>query len=167
MPRKMPKQQPGTSEQTVGTPQVFIDAVERDFGPLWWDLAAVSTNKKAPRYLGPDQEYIPHRDSLTVQWSTLNVKYANNWLNPPFSKIGPWARKCAIETRVYPMRICMLVPASIGANWYDQWVTPFADVYSVGRMKFEGHGQGYPKDLILAHYWKLGGHKLKRWRWEK
>jgi len=168
--RKAPAQKPGTSEQVVGTPLDFIRAVHREFGSLSWDLAALSTNQKASGwYLGPDAISEKYRDSLTVDWSTLEP-YAEGrcyWLNPPFANITPWAKKCAHHASVDGVQVLMLVPASIGANWYDEWVTPFADVYSVGRMVFEGSTQPYPKDLILAHYWKLGGHKLKRWRWEK
>lgn len=167
--RKMPKQKPGTSEQTVETPPEFIAAVELMFGHLGWDLAALKSNSKAICYLGPDHDECNAqlRDSLQVNWSALCGRHGVNWLNPPFSHIAPWAAKCAYHAAINGTQVLMLVPASIGSNWYETWVAPNADVYSVGRMKFVGHDHLYPKDLILAHFWKLGGNKLKRWRWEK
>lgn len=166
--RKMPPQRRGESNQVVGTPPEFLLAVTDTFGPLWCDLAALSTNKVAERYFGPDHALEECRDSLLAPWPIG----ANCWLNPPFEQIGPWARKCAAhvhDREIAPRfrtHIFMLTPASVGANWYRDYVRPYADVYSVGRMKFVGSVDPYPKDLILSHFWKLGGHNFKHWSWK-
>ena len=163
MARKMPAQKPGKSESIVGTPRAFVNAVEREFGPIHFDLAACEHNRVAGNYFGPDHRSEYARDAFAFKWWRIPGLL---WLNPPYSDVAPWAQKAAMSA-VSGARICLLVPASIGANWYADWVMPFADVYSVGRMKFEGHSDPYPKDLVLCHFWRLGGHKTYRWRWEK
>jgi len=164
MSRKMPEQKPGKSEQVVRTPFEFIDAVVNMFGGFEYDLAALSTNAVGAYYFGPDHRFEYQRDSLEATWP----HGVNCWLNPPYANITPWVKKSAIHVVKASLRtsIFLLVPASVGANWYRDWVQPFADVYSVGRMKFVGHEDVYPKDLILAHYWKLGGYKFRHWKWQ-
>lgn len=173
------------SEQSVGTPWEFIHAVEAKFGPLSWDLAADAQNTKAPCYISEET------NSFQVPWHQLSP-FGLNWLNPPFSDITPWARKCAVEAQL-GAEILLLVPASVGADWYWDWVEPYADVYSVGRIAFIGshatygprHSRAgqlkcksaecegcspYPKDLILAHYHQLhpsGPQRIQRWRWKE
>ena len=156
----------GESSGDIWTPQVFIDAVERKFGTLQVDLAASLQNHKAPFWL-TEQE-----NSLTVPWHKFND--GRCWLNPPYGNIAPWAKKCAEESKLGAI-ILFLVPASVGANWYWDYVEPFADVYSVGRMVFDNcfDKQGklvttsYPKDLILCHYYsRCTGSRMQRWRWK-
>lgn len=164
MTRKMPAQKPGTSNQVVQTPPEFIRAVETMFGPMAYDLAALKSNRVTEDYYGPDHPIESRRDSLTATWP----KVSNCWLNPPYNKIGPWADKCAdarSEDHSETLHIFMLVPASVGSKWFDLNVTHFADVYSIGRLTFVGHKNPYPKDLLLCHYWFLGGNKFERWDW--
>jgi hypothetical protein len=148
----------GEANQSAETPWTFIRAVEDKFGPLGWDLAATPDNKKAPLFVGPD------RNSLTIDWHMLArplVEPSNNlcFLNPPYANITVWAKKCAAEVQL-GARILLLVPASVGANWFKDLVWPYADIYSIGRLVFDNcynrQGQlittSYPKDLILAHF---------------
>lgn len=157
----------GSSEQVVETPRAFLAAVESKFEPLAWDLAALDTNHKAPRWITPEQ------DSLSVDWHKLDGLL---WLNCEYANIGPWVKKCANESRL-GAEILLLVPGSIGANWYWDFVEPYADVYSVGRMVFENCYDKktgllittpYPKDLILCHYYDepLGHKRMERWPWK-
>lgn len=156
----------GKSEQDVATPWEFIHAVEAKFdAPIAWDLAASVLNSKAAiagLFLGENV------DSLKSDWHKLTRPTMDCpllWLNPPYSNITPWARKCA-EERERGAEILLLAPRS-GANWYWDWVEPHADVDCVGRMKFVGHEDPYPKDLILAHYHQNSPtRKEQRWRWK-
>lgn len=155
------------SSGDIWTPQIFIDAVVRKFGPLAVDLAGSERNKKAPLVI------TERMDSLKQDWATM-LSGGLGWLNPPYSRIAPWAKKCADEWKL-GAEILLLVPMG-GQNWYWDHVEPFAQVYGVGRMTFDNcfdkHGQlvttNYPKDLILAHY-EPGkhGNRPKRWRWEQ
>jgi phage N-6-adenine-methyltransferase len=155
----------GASSGDIWTPQVFIDAVEKRFGSLQVDLAATAENHKAPFWITPEE------NSLTVAWHKFND--GRLWLNPPYGNLAPWAKKCADE-KLLGATILLLVPRS-GANWYWNYVEPFADVYDVGRMVFDNcfdkEGKlvttSYPKDLILAHYHDSSPtQKEQRWRWK-
>lgn len=158
------------SSGDIWTPWEFIYAVEARFGKLSIDLAASGPQSaKAKAFLTPE------RDSLTVDWH----EYPGlSWLNCPYGNIAPWASKCAWE-RTQGWRGFLLVPASIGSNWFECSVWPYADTYSVGRMVFDNcfdrkTGQllrtVYPKDLILGHFdqKKNTGKQLIFWKnWKK
>lgn len=158
----------GESSGDIWTPEAFIDAVTINFAMLAVDLAAEAHSKKAPEYIGPEV------DSLKQDWTRI-LNGRAGWLNPPYSNITPWAKKCAWECfQDDQNEIFLLVPASVGANWFWDWVWPFATVYSVGRMVFDNcfdkYGQlvttPYPKDLILAHYTNTTPHGVfQRWQW--
>lgn len=149
-----PRQKPGRSEQVVGTPEEFIMAVEERFGHLSVDLAATAENAKAPFHIGPES------DSLKQKW---NLYDGNLWLNPPFGHIKPWVKKAS---KTIPSgRILVLVPASVGSNWFADHVWGRARVYFLRpRMMFVGHTAGYPKDLMLLVYGEEPGVELWRWK---
>ena len=158
----------GESSGDIWTPDAFIDAVIINFGMLAVDLAAEAHSKKCPEYIDPQA------DSLKQDWARILAGRVG-WLNPPYGNIAPWAKKCAMTyDEDERNEIFLLVPASIGANWFWDHVWPCATVYSVGRMVFDNcfdkHGKlvttPYPKDLILAHYTNGSPHRvLQRWQW--
>ena len=150
----MPKQKPGQSRQDYGTPRRFLDAVERRFGPMAVDLASTPENAKAPSRVDGD--------SLLANWSLLS---GNLWLNPPFADIAPWARKCYEEVTMQS-EIYLLVPASVGTNWFRDWVFQKAYVMFLSpRLTFEGCSDPYPKDLMLCRYGSNPGFEC--WRWDR
>lgn len=169
----------GSSSGDIWTPQVFINAVENRFGKLVWDLACTVDSIKAPRGYT-----FPEFDALTKDWHKIRdiVDVMGGpspllWLNCPYSNIAPWAKKCAVES-LKGAEILLLVPMG-GQNWYWDFVEPYAEVYSVGRMTFDNcydkYGNlvttPYPKDLILAHYDPRRADlstlpKMQRWRWK-
>lgn len=166
--RKVPQQKPGRSEQTVATPRNFLDAVEVRFGKLVWDLAATKENGvvrgRSLHRFGPDHIETGKRDALINDWTKLK---GNLWLNPPYSDIAPWAKKCVSrsgeQARAAP--IFLLVPASVGSNWFADYVFERALVFFLSpRLVFVGHTQVYPKDLILACYGYKPEFRLWRWR---
>jgi phage N-6-adenine-methyltransferase len=148
------------SRQDYETPADFLAAVVRRFGPLDVDLAATPENAKAEIFITPEQ------DSLKRRWS--GVARGTMWLNPPFANIAPWAAKCAEEAPrlSHDSRILLLVPASVGANWFAQHVHGHAFVLALqGRLTFGGCEQPYPKDLVLAVYHAgLTGFDVWSWR---
>lgn len=168
------------SEQVVATPWAFIRAVEAKFGPLAWDLAATAENHKAPRWITPEQ------DTFKQNWAAL-LDGGLGWLNPEFDPMRVWVAKCSMEQQ-RGAEVLSLAPASIGSNWFWDHVQPYATVYSVGRIPFEGshkvypknHPRAgertcdpscvgccpYPKDLILSHYNQNPNHELQRWDWK-
>lgn len=162
------------SSGDIWTPQVFINAVERKFGLLDWDLAATVQNAKADLFIEQAT------NSLSGAWSKLPASQLiagrRNpllFLNPPYANIAPWARKCMEEWKL-GAEILLLVPMG-SQNWYWDYIEPYAQVYCVGRMVFDNcfDKQGrlvttnYPKDLILAHFQPgKHGNRPVRWRWQ-
>lgn len=147
------------SKQDYRTPTEFMQAVERRFGPVKFDLAAHRGNAQAARWYGPGGEA---EDSLTQPWHKLDGLL---WLNPPFSPaIAPWAEKAAMEAQC-GARIAFLVPASVGAVWFREHVAPFADVQFLGqRLCFDGKAP-YPKDCLLALFGDEPGACV--WNWHE
>lgn len=159
--RTMPRQKPHCSKQDYGTPRVLLDAVERRYGKLVLDLAARGDNAVCDAFITPE------RDSLKVDWEREYHMLVPNrvetlpfaWLNPPFSNIAAWAEKCAEAS--FP--ILMLVPASIGSNWFGEWVLPHAKVIGLApRITFVGAKDPYPKDCMLCEY---GGQGFEQWNY--
>lgn len=157
MPRKAPRQGVDLNGGTYGTPRSFIQAVEREFGALVFDLASDGKNNIAPMY------YTPAEDSLSQAWSWITGGFA--WLNPPYDDIGKWAKKAYTES-LLGTKILMLVPASVGSNWYRDFVYGKAEVrFLNGRLTFVGHKTGYPKDLMLIVYDSERTPSQTIWNW--
>jgi hypothetical protein len=101
-------------------------------------------------------------DGLAQDWGELS---GNLWLNPPFGNITPWAKKCA-EFRDRKGWTLLLVPASVGAKWFQTWVVPNAHVIELtDRITFVGSTQPYPKDMILACF-GFGMTGRSAWAWD-
>lgn len=125
------------------------------FGRMMFDLAADKDNSKCGSCFFSIED-----DSLSQKWRG----YGNLWLNPPYADIGPWAEKCAVASAA-GAKIFMLVPASVGSNWYMDFVEPYAYVLALNpRLSFDGKN-AYPKDVILACYLH-GLTGFKTWRWK-
>src|SRR5262245_23845034 len=108
----VPKQKPGKSKQDYQTPQEFLAATcdMLNIEGFDWDLAASPENTVAPNF------FTEADNSLAQDWTKCQGWC---WLNPPFSHIAPWAQK-ANEAR--GTNIAMLIPASVGSNWWAQYV---------------------------------------------
>lgn len=151
----MPEQKPGRSRQDYGTPDDFMGAAIGRFGPFMVDLAASVENTKCPVYFDEQS------NGLAQEWHKLS---GNLWLNPPYEDISSWAEKCAIEA-AQGAKIFMLVPASVGSNWYRDFVEPYAYVLGLNpRLSFDGKSP-YPKDCILCCYIH-GLTGFKTWNWK-
>ena len=152
----MPKQKPGSSKQNYKTPREFINAVERRFGKLTFDLAADSRNTVVKgRY------FSTKHDSLKQNWSHRALG-SNLWLNPPYGDIAPWAERCALFRST--KQIFFLVPASVGSNWFAEHVHEKALVLLLSpRLSFDGQNP-YPKDVLLACYGLAPGYETWRWK---
>lgn len=172
----------------------LIREIEKEFGPICFDLAAEPHNKKHERYFGPERivvgiekdsegkdrpvyEKNPDTDmvaidALSQDWHSVWVKGKNLWLNPEFADIAPWASKYR-ETSEQGASGLLLVPAAVGSNWFrDHVFGACADVYLLnGRVPFKGENSpGYNKDCMIVHYherfhgWER---KFVIWNWKK
>lgn len=166
------------SSGDIWTPWEFIRAVESTFcRTLVVDLAASGKESAKARAW-----FTPEQNSLKHDWAQVYEDYKVGatgalWLNPPYSNIAPWAKKCADSYQENEqVEIFLLVPASVGANWFWDHVWDYATVYSVGRMAFDNCfdrktgnlvSTVYPKDLILCHYTNTSPSRtMQRWRWK-
>ncbi len=160
----VPQQKPTESRQDFETPRDFLDALEARWGKLDVDLACRTDNCKASAGYHLDKDI----NSLQQPWAD-EFPDGNCWLNPEFGNIEPFARKCAIEGPKFKKgKIFLLTPASIGTNWYAQYVYGRAMVIGLSpRITFVGASQGYPKDLSLSIFGPgIHGHGVWRWKGE-
>ncbi len=156
--RVLPLQRPGRSKQTYATPLDFIEAVERRFEPIAFDLAANSRNAKAARY------FTMRDNALSKPWTLLRGLL---WLNPPFAHLAPWVAKCEDEAG-RRARIVLLVPAAVGSNWFARHVWRKATTLFLSpRLTFDGERTPYPKDLMLCVYDRRFPATADVWRWDQ
>lgn len=156
----VPKQKPGLSKQDYRTPPDFLESVKRRLRieEFTFDLAADAGNTVA------DDFYTEADDAIIQDWS----RDGWNWLNPPFADLEPWVAKASKEG-LNGAYVAMLVPASVGANWWREWVEPNSYVvYLNGRLAFipDKPKWLYPKDLALLLYtpWPMTGHEIWHWK---
>lgn len=153
------------SNSTVQTPPEFLAAVEAKFGLIGYDLAATPENSAHPTLY-----YTEAMDSLQQDWVWQHyvLKRAGLdallWLNPPYSDIAPWVAKAA-EAGRRGVHMLVLIPASVGANWWRDHVHMKCMAHLLnGRIRFVGHRQPYPKDLALLEYGAEPGYEVWRWK---
>lgn len=127
-----------------------------------------------------------------MNWAELSNNYL--WLNPPFCSAEPackpdctkdkcrkrgshnlvaqpgiakWMEKCKLESQMFGAKIITLTLASVGAAWYKDYVEGNANVWVLrGRLKFDGHKDLYPKDLMLCE-WARGMNSFGHFDWRK
>jgi phage N-6-adenine-methyltransferase len=151
-----PRHNRGNSEQEVATPGELIMAVEGRFGPIAFDLAASQWCAWADEY------FTAEHDALWQDWLSLRGVL---WLNPEFGNLRPWAQKCLSSSG--PGRTIIMLTPFTTANWAVEYVWGKAYVIGLsGRVRFVGHKQGYPKDLMLSVY-GMGCVGFEVWDWRK
>lgn len=159
------QQKPYRSPQNYSTPENFIEAVKKRLGitDFAYDFAADGRNAKA-------QHYMTEADDALTQphWQLFMLTTGWGWLNPPFTKIGPWAKKCK-QTKDAGGQIALLVPAAVGSNWFRDYVDGQALVLLLnGRLSFMPDKPTwlYPKDCILALYSPVIRPGYEVWTWK-
>lgn len=155
---KMPAQRPSTSRQDYETPDDILLAVKNrlHIEHFAMDVAASPTNAVTTEY------YTEQTDGLANPWAGEGW----NWCNPPFGQLALWVKKAKEEAERGASTV-MLVPASVGSNWYASWVEPYAFVsYLNPRLTFKGATDPYPKDLMLLFYtpWGFTGNEVWFWK---
>lgn len=150
----------GNSKQNYGTPPELLQAIKHrlHIDNFELDVAADSENAVALEYF--DEAFNALRPG--VNWN----KEGWTWCNPPYANIEPWVIKAYQETSKGAQTV-MLIPASVGSNWWKEWVNPYAYiVYLNGRITFVGAKDPYPKDCALLFYtpWGFKGSEVWNWR---
>lgn len=147
------------SKQGHRTPREFLDAVERRFGSIGFDLAATDGHE-----VGRGGHFSPEDDSLSCNWQA-QIGASVVWLNPPFSNIRPWVRKLDEECQHLPRWTLCLIPASMGSLWWRDHVLGKCIALGIPRMAFVGSSAPFPKDLALLCYgFGVSGHGYWDWR---
>ncbi len=141
-----PKQTPGKSKQDYRTPVAFLDAVKRRLGITEFDcdICADHENAVAPIYFTKDD------DALAAPAWKMGDGW--NWMNPEYANIAPWVERAQNEAVNNDARTAVLIPASVGANWWRDHVHCIAYVLFLnGRLAFMADKPKwlYPKDCAL------------------
>ena len=162
----MPAQKPHRSKQDYATPSDFIKAVKQRLGITTFshDFAASRENRKARTYFCQADSAF---DYASHEWAE-RTEGGWGWLNPPFTRIEPWAERCAL-CKEESGHIAFLVPASVGANWFRDYVDGYAKVLFLnGRLAFMPDQPTwlYPKDCILCLYSPQVTPGYEVWTWK-
>jgi phage N-6-adenine-methyltransferase len=152
--------------QDYETPQELIEAVERDFGCIVFDLAASILNRKDHNFFGEGH------NSLVQNWVSCFNKHKDDydanflWLNPPYKNVKPWMEKCRDES-AKGAKILTLTLAAIDTSWYRKIVAPNAASYILtDRVTFVGEKYSFTKPLMLTE-WGTGKTGLGYWDWKR
>lgn len=165
----MPAQKPGRSRQDYGTPPLLLAAtMGRLSDALVFDLACRHDNAVCDHGYYFDEGV----DALQQAWAD-DVRQRSRregawaWLNPPFADIEPWVKKAG-EEAARGLHLAMLVPASVGSQWWRRYVEPDAyALYLNPRITFVGATDPYPKDCAILIYTPLHLTGAETWEWQK
>lgn len=110
------------------TPWPIVRMLEAEFGPFDLDPCCVSDTAKAPKF------FTTAEDGLSQPWS------GRVFLNPPYSKPGPWLEKAIRETTAGAADLVVaLLPVSSDTRWFHELVKERAEVRFIkGRVRFFG-----------------------------
>lgn len=164
----MPKQKPGRSKQNYATPDDFIKAVKKRYriSEFSHDFAADEFNTKASTFFSELDSAFDHSPK---EWGNLTTQ-SWGWLNPPFSDITKWANRANEAANCFGAQILMLVPASVGSNWFARYVHQRFNVsFLNGRIHFDPNNPtwGYPKDCMLIEFKRpIYSVDYDVWRWK-
>jgi phage N-6-adenine-methyltransferase len=167
----MPVQKPGRSKQDYGTPAPLLMAVcdRLKVSEFSFDFAASDENAVAGRYYTQASDALGPNRPWAAMCLAPDIGYGQGftwgWLNPPFADIAPWVEKAAREAAL-GLHLAMLIPASVGANWWKAWVEPYAYALHLNpRVKFVGCTDMYPKDCSVLIYTPERLTGAETWEW--
>ena len=105
------------------TPQVFFDALDKEF-KFETDVCALPENHKCERYFTPEQ------DGLKQAWTGVC------WMNPPYGRqIGSWMEK-AYKSMLEGATVVCLVPSRTDTRWWHDYAMKGQIRFIKGRLKF-------------------------------
>lgn len=115
------------------TPNSVVRALEEEFGRFDLDPCCREETAKASCF------FTEADDGLEREW------FGRVWLNPPYSKPGPWLEKALRETEAGRARLVVaLLPVRTDTQWFHSLVKNRAEIRFIqGRIKWIGW-QGTP-----------------------
>jgi len=119
-----------TTNQFAETPDEIMDALSKEFGPLFDPCPPM-----------------PTKDGLKISWSSEQVNYCN----PPFNNISVWLEK-VIEEREEGKTIVCLLPSRTGCNWFHDYIVQYANEVRMVKQGiiFKGYTRKCPFPVLLA-----------------
>ncbi|CBX44570.1 DNA N-6-adenine-methyltransferase [Erwinia phage phiEt88] len=138
------------------TPPEIFQALNAEFCFVL-DAAAGADNSVCTRYVDE------HMNTLTTEWYELMPDYTGYvWLNPPYSKPGPFLQKAAAENRNNGVGCVALLNADTSVGWFKEAIETAHEVRFItgGRLAFlsaktgkaeAGNSKG--QMLIIWHPW--------------
>lgn len=124
------------------TPQKLFDELNAEFN-FSIDLAATRGNNKCEKFITEVE------DSLSVGWHVLNGWL---WLNPPYSNIKDWVKKC-YEENLRGAKIVLLIPSRTGTRYFHDYIyhNPNVEIrFLKGRLKFSDSKNSAPFDSMVV-----------------
>ncbi len=166
---------PGSTPQSVRTPQSLIQRITQTFGPLELDLAADGPNI-CPIYFDESD------NSLEMNWHEIAQSPGSwFWLNPPFNASSKFLPKCSNESILGARIISLVQTATSSCYWLKNvWGNLCVQViHLLPRIPFEGYvskigkpmGANIDCSLILwnpAFAFQLKpNERIMTWDWKK
>lgn len=112
------------------TPAYLIAFAARRWGAFDIDLAADQSNAIVDQFFALDFS------ALDNPWWGGPTAPNHGWLNPPYSRITPWAAKACEEQRL-GFSTTLLLPAYTSEAWFSRLVDHAAEVvFIAGRISF-------------------------------
>ena len=122
------------------TPQGFYDDLNIEFN-FTLDPCANCDNHKTPYY------FSKHTNGLSQDWSG-NVCF----VNPPYSQIKLWVKKCYEESIKPNTKVVLLIPARTDTRYFHEYIyKPENEIRFIkGRLKFSNSKNSAPFPSIVV-----------------
>jgi len=139
------------------TPQWLFDQLNEEFH-FQIDAAATPKNSKVSDAYFEDLDAVP---TLEFGWYCKG-SWERFWLNPPYSKIGPFMKKAYEESLKGAVVVC-LIPSRTDTRYWHDYVMKAQEIRFVkGRLKFGDSKNGAPFPSVIVifdihHEGMLGG----------
>ena len=121
------------------TPQNLFNDLHNEFN-FTLDAAASDELHKCPKY------YTASDDGLAQSWEHERV-----FVNPPYSKIATWVKKCYMEHKKHGGLIVLLIPARTDTRYFHDYIYHKAEIRFIkGRLRFSNASENAPFPSIIV-----------------
>lgn len=121
------------------TPQNLFNDLHNEFN-FTLDAAASDELHKCPKY------YTIADDGLAQSWEHERV-----FVNPPYSKIATWVKKCYMEHKKHGGLIVLLIPARTDTRYFHDYIYHKAEIRFIkGRLRFSNASENAPFPSMIV-----------------
>ncbi len=112
------------------TPNYFFFLLNREFN-FTLDPCASLENRKCEKF------YSIEEDGLKQDWSGETV-----FVNPPFSHISEWVKKCFLESQKPRTKVVMILPSRTDTRYWHDYIMKAKEIrFCKGRVNFLLNGK--------------------------